>query len=92
MPDVLNRVVVTGMGILSPLGMDATTTWEGLASGKSGVDYITLFDTEPLETKFGGEVKGFCATDFISRKEARHMDRFAQLAVEIGRASCRERV
>ncbi|MAH39706.1 MAG: beta-ketoacyl-[acyl-carrier-protein] synthase II [Dehalococcoidales bacterium] len=85
MPDVLNRVVVTGMGILSPLGMDATTTWEGLASGKSGVDYITLFDTEPLETKFGGEVKGFCATDFISRKEARHMDRFAQLAVAASR-------
>ncbi len=81
MSDIKSRVVVTGMGILSPLGLDAATTWEGLIAGKSGIDYITLFDTEPLETKFGGEVKGFCATDFISRKEARHMDRFAQLAV-----------
>jgi 3-oxoacyl-[acyl-carrier-protein] synthase II len=81
MSETKNRVVVTGMGILSPLGLDAATTWDGLTSGKSGIDYITLFDTEPLDTKFGGEVKGFCATDFISRKEARHMDRFAQLAV-----------
>ncbi len=81
MSDIQSRVVVTGMGILSPLGLDTATTWDGLIAGKSGIDYITLFDTESLDTKFGGEVKGFCATDFISRKEARHMDRFAQLAV-----------
>ena len=81
MSETKSRVVVTGMGILSPLGLDTATTWDGLTSGKSGIDYITLFDTEHLDTKFGGEVKGFCATDFISRKEARHMDRFAQLAV-----------
>jgi len=73
--------VVTGMGILSPLGLDAATMWEGLIAGKSGIDYITLFDPEPLETKFAGEVKGFEPTNYISRKEARHMDRFAQLAV-----------
>ena len=78
---VNNRVVVTGMGIMSPLGLDTTTTWEGLIAGKSGIDYITLFDAEPLETKFGGEVKGFEATEYMSRKDARHMDRFAQLAV-----------
>ena len=78
---VNNRVVVTGMGILSPLGLDATTTWEGLIAGKSGIDYITLFDAEALETRFGGEVKGFEATEYMSRKDARHMDRFAQLAV-----------
>ncbi|MEE8205078.1 MAG: beta-ketoacyl synthase N-terminal-like domain-containing protein, partial [Dehalococcoidales bacterium] len=76
-----NRVVITGMGILSPLGLDVTTTWEGLIAGKSGIDYITLFDAEPLETKFGGEVKGFEPTDYLSRKDVRHMDRFAQLAV-----------
>jgi 3-oxoacyl-[acyl-carrier-protein] synthase II len=69
------------MGILSPLGLDATTTWEGLIAGKSGIDYITLFDPEALETRFGGEVKGFEATEYMSRKDARHMDRFAQLAV-----------
>ena len=78
---VNNRVVVTGIGILSPLGLDTATTWEGLIAGKSGIDYITLFDTEGLETRFGGEVKGFEATNYMSRKEARHIDRFAQLAV-----------
>ena len=76
-----NRVVVTGMGMLSPLGLDAATTWEGLIAGKSGIDYITLFDADICETKFAGEVKGFEPTDYISRKDARHMDRFAQLAV-----------
>jgi len=78
---VNNRVVITGIGALSPLGLDAATTWEGLTAGKSGIDYITLFDTEGLETKFGGEVKGFEATNYMSRKEARHIDRFAQLSV-----------
>ena len=76
-----NRVVVTGMGILSPLGLDAATTWEGLIAGKSGIDYITLFDPESCKTKFAGEVKGFEPTNYVSRKEARHMDRFAQLSV-----------
>jgi 3-oxoacyl-[acyl-carrier-protein] synthase II len=61
------------------------TIWEGLIAGKSGIDYITLFDAEPLETKFAGEVKGFEPTDYVSRKEARHMDRFAQLAVAASR-------
>jgi len=76
-----SRVVVTGMGILCPLGLDATTTWEGLIAGKSGIDYITLFDPEPCKTKFAGEVKGFEPTNYVGRKEARHMDRFAQLSV-----------
>jgi len=76
-----NRVVVTGIGCLSPLGLDMATTWEGLIAGKSGIDYITLCDPEPLETKFAGEVKGFEPTDYINRKEARRMDRFAQLSV-----------
>ena len=76
-----NRVVVTGIGILCPLGLDTSVTWEGLIAGKSGIDYITLFDPEPLDTKFAGEVKGFEPTDYINRKDARRMDRFAQLAV-----------
>ena len=76
-----NRVVVTGIGILCPLGLNATVTWEGLVAGKSGIDYITLFDTESFETKIAGEVKGFNPTDYISRKAARHMDRYGQLAV-----------
>lgn len=76
-----NRVVVTGIGALSPLGLDMATTWEGLIAGKSGIDYITLCDPEPLETKFAGEVKGFDPTNYINRKDARRMDRFAQLSV-----------
>ena len=69
------------MGVLCPLGLDMATTWEGLINGKSGIEHITLFDPEPCETKFAGEVKGFEPTDYVSRKEARRMDRFAQLAV-----------
>ncbi|HEX7475118.1 MAG TPA: beta-ketoacyl-ACP synthase II [Dehalococcoidales bacterium] len=76
-----NRVVVTGLGIVSPLGLDTLTTWEALIAGKSGVDYITLFDASKHVTKFAGEVKGFEPTNYINRKEARRMDRFAQLAV-----------
>jgi 3-oxoacyl-[acyl-carrier-protein] synthase II len=76
-----NRVVVTGIGALSPLGLNAAAMWEGLIAGKSGIDYITLFDPAPLETKFAGEVKGFEPTTYINPKDARRMDRFAQLAV-----------
>ena len=79
-----NRVVVTGIGIMCPLGLDMATTWENLIAGKSGIDYITLCDPEPLETKFAGEVKGFEPTDYINRKDARRMDRFAQLSVAAG--------
>ncbi len=60
------------------------TTWEGLIAGKSGIDYITLFDAEKMETKIAGEVRGFEPTDYINRKDARRMDRFAQLAVAAG--------
>jgi len=80
-----NRVVVTGIGILSPIGLDVSTTWEGIIAGKSGIDYITLFDAESFDTKIAGEVKGFEPTDYINRKDARRMDRFAQLAVAASR-------
>ena len=87
---VNNRVVITGIGILSPLGLDTATTWEGIIAGRSGIDYITLFDTKNIETKFGGEVKGFKATDYMSHKEARHTDRFAQLAVAASRQAAEQ--
>jgi 3-oxoacyl-[acyl-carrier-protein] synthase II len=80
-----NKVVITGIGTLNPLGMDMPSTWDGLINGKSGIDYVTLFDASDLDTKFGGEIKGFNATDHMNRKEARHMDRFAQLAVVAAR-------
>ena len=82
-----HRVVITGVGMLSPLGLDVATAWENLIAGKSGIDYITLFDVEPMETKFAGEVKGFEPTDYMTHKEARHMDRFAQLAVAASRGA-----
>jgi len=75
------RVVFTGMGMLTPLGQDTPTTWANLLAGKSGIDYIKLFDATPHETKFAGEVKGFDPLKYIPRKDAHRMDRFAQLAV-----------
>jgi 3-oxoacyl-[acyl-carrier-protein] synthase II len=81
MNNLNNRVVVTGIGVLCPLGLNISTTWEALIAGKSGIDYITLFDAESLETRIAGEVKGFVPTDYINRKDARRMDRFAQLTV-----------
>jgi 3-oxoacyl-[acyl-carrier-protein] synthase II len=60
------------------------TTWENLIAGKSGIDYITLFDASRHETKIAGEVKGFEPMDYINRKDARRMDRFAQMAVAAG--------
>jgi len=71
--------------MFSPLGLDTATTWEALVAGKSGVGYITLFDPESVLVKIAGEVKGFEPTDYIDRKEARRMDRFAQLAVAASR-------
>jgi len=80
-----HRVVITGMGILCPLGLDAGSTWQGLIAGKSGIDCITLFDASKHETRIAGEVKGFDPTAFMSPKEAKRMDRFAQLAVAASR-------
>jgi 3-oxoacyl-[acyl-carrier-protein] synthase II len=85
MNNFYHRVVITGMGLVCPLGLDTATTWKGLISGKSGIDYITLFDASSMKTKFAGEVKGFEPTNYVDRKEARRMDRFAQLAVAASR-------
>ena len=67
--------------MISPVGLDVPTTWQGLVSGKSGVDYITQFDPEPLETKIAAEVKDFDPGQYLDRKAYRHMDRFAQFAI-----------
>jgi 3-oxoacyl-[acyl-carrier-protein] synthase II len=75
------RVFVTGLGIVSPLGLDTKSTWEAVTAGRSGVDYITAFDAEGFHTQFAAEVKGFDPTQYMSRKEARRMDRFCQFAV-----------
>ncbi|MBL7836347.1 MAG: beta-ketoacyl-ACP synthase II [Bacteroidetes bacterium] len=75
------RVVVTGLGALTPLGNNLQAYWEGLSNGVSGADMITLFDTTKFKTKFACEVKNFNAEDYMDRKEARKLDRFAQFAL-----------
>jgi 3-oxoacyl-[acyl-carrier-protein] synthase II len=75
------RVFVTGLGIVSPLGLNAKSTWEAVTTGCSGVDYITAFDAAQFATQFAAEVKGFDPAHYMSRKEARRMDRFSQFAV-----------
>jgi 3-oxoacyl-[acyl-carrier-protein] synthase II len=76
----LKRVVVTGLGALTPIGNDVQSLWESLSNGVSGADMITQFDTTKFKSKFACEVKGFNPENFMDRKEARKMDRFAQFA------------
>ncbi len=77
----IKRVVVTGLGALTPIGNTKDDYWNGLISGKSGAAPITYYDTEKFKTKFACELKNFNATDFLDRKEARKMDKFAQYAM-----------
>jgi len=77
----LKRVVVTGLGALTPIGNTKDEYWNGLVNGKSGAAPITYFDTEKFKTNFACELKNFVATDFLDRKEARKMDRFTQYAM-----------
>lgn len=77
----LKRVVVTGLGALTPIGNTKDEYWEALVKGKSGAAPITYFNTEKFKTKFACELKNFEVTDFIHRKDARKMDRFTQYAM-----------
>ncbi len=79
------QVVVTGLGIISPVGNDVPSAWEALTAGRSGVARITLFDPSPLATQFAGEVKGFDPREHFDRKEMRRLDRFAQFALVAAR-------
>ncbi len=77
----LRRVVVTGLGAITPIGNDIISYWDGLVSGKSGADHITYFDTSKFKTKFACELKGYDALNHFDRKEARKLDKFAQYAL-----------
>lgn len=77
----LKRVVVTGLGAVTPVGNTPEETWENLVAGKSGAAPITLFDTTNFKTHFACEIKGLSITDYIDRKEMRKMDRYTQLAL-----------
>ena len=77
----LRRVVVTGLGALTPIGNNISSYWDGLISGKSGADLITYFDTSKFKTQFACELKGFDPLNYLDRKEARKLDKFAQYAI-----------
>ena len=79
------RVVITGMGALSPIGNNAKTTWENALNGVSGIDEITRLDTSAYKVHLAGELKDFDIEDHIDKKEARRMDRFTQYAVVAAR-------
>lgn len=75
------RVVVTGMGLISPLGLNLKESWSQAMNGQSGIAPITFFDTANFDTKFAGEIKGFNADEFIPKKEQKKMDRFIHLSL-----------
>jgi len=84
------RVVVTGVGAVTPIGNDGPSYWESLREGKNGVDRITRFDTEDYEIKIAAEVKGFDVTQFIDPKEARRMDPFTHYGMVAGEEAVRD--
>ncbi|HAE92529.1 MAG TPA: beta-ketoacyl-[acyl-carrier-protein] synthase II [Tissierella sp.] len=77
----MKRVVITGLGAITPIGIGKENFWNSLIEGKSGIGAITRFDTTDFDTKIGAEVKDFDPSDYIDKKEARRMDRFTQYAV-----------
>jgi len=79
------RVVITGVGLITPLGIGVSETWEGLCSGKSGIGKITRFDTTNFKTKIAGEVKGFNPEDFLPTKEAKRTEPFIAYAIAAAR-------
>jgi 3-oxoacyl-[acyl-carrier-protein] synthase II len=83
-PNGRRRVVVTGLGLISPVGNDVNTAWDNLLLGKSGIATISKFDSSGLSVHFAGEVKNFNIEDYISAKEARHMDTFIHFGIAAG--------
>ena len=75
------RVVVTGMGAVTPLGNNVADTWNGLRTGKNGIDHITLFDTEKFKAKLAAEVKGFDPGQYLDVNDVLRTDRYTQFAV-----------
>src|SRR5437868_14328255 len=77
----MKRVVVTGVGAVTPVGLDAPSTWASMLEGQSGIGKVRLFDASEYPVQIAGEVKGFDATGRIEPKELRRMDRYAQLGL-----------
>jgi 3-oxoacyl-[acyl-carrier-protein] synthase II len=81
----MRRVVITGIGLVTPVGVGIESTWSNLLAGKSGVGPITQFDVTNFKTKFGAEVKDFDATQFMDKREVKTMDRFLHFAIAAGK-------
>ena len=79
------RVVITGVGLVTPLGIGVQESWRALCAGKSGVGEITRFDTSKFQTKIAAQVKGFQAEDYLPKKEAKRTERFIAYAVAASR-------
>ena len=77
----MNRVVITGIGAVTPLGLGKDELWKSLLEGKSGIGPITRFNTDEFEVKIAAEVKDFDSKDYLDKREAKRMDRFTQYAV-----------
>jgi 3-oxoacyl-[acyl-carrier-protein] synthase II len=75
----MKRVVVTGIGLISPVGIGTEATWQSILQAQTGIAPITLFDASQYNTRFAGEVKGFVPDDFIDRKDVKKTGRFIQL-------------
>jgi 3-oxoacyl-[acyl-carrier-protein] synthase II len=88
--DAQRRVVVTGMGAVTPVGLDVTSTWDAVVHGRSGIALVQRFETADLDVKIGGEVKNFDPTTYMDRKEARRMDRFLHLGIVAAQEAMRD--
>src|SRR2546430_2939117 len=77
----MRRVVITGIGLVTPIGSDLETTWSSLLVGRNGAGPITQFDTKDFATKFACEVKGWDGAKFFDKRELKHLDRFPQFGV-----------
>src|SRR6266851_10057679 len=84
------RVVVTGMGAVTPVGLDVQSTWDALVHGRSGVGPVQAFETSDLNVRIAGEIKNFDPTNYLDRKEARRMDRFLQLGMVAAQEALRD--
>jgi 3-oxoacyl-[acyl-carrier-protein] synthase II len=84
------RVVVTGMGAVTPVGLDVASTWDAVVHGRSGIALVQRFETSDLDVKIGGEVKEFDPTDYMDRKEARRMDRYLHLGIVASQEAMRD--
>ena len=84
------RVVVTGMGVISPIGNNIEDFWNGLVSGKNGIDKVTLFDASEFKATLAGEVKDFDTSEYMEKGEARKLDRFSQFAVSAAEQAVRQ--